>query len=133
MLGGVEVAALQRQAGQRTQVVHGEEMLAESQPPGLGFGGPGGVGGLGQVPGLQPGQRLRAGYQHLLDRLGELGRRQRRRGLTLDRLVVFQPGADALEDQRGGGDPFVLSCVRSWMARAAESFATASSAWPVSM
>ena len=108
MLGGVEVAALQRQAGQRTQVVHGEKVLADAQPPGLGFGGRGGVGGRPQVPGFQPGQRPRTGYQHLLDRLGKLCRRQRRRGFTLDRLVVLEPGADVLEDQRDGGVPFVL-------------------------
>jgi len=46
VLRGVEVAAFQREAGQRAQMVDGEEMLAESQPPRTGIGGPGRVGGL---------------------------------------------------------------------------------------
>jgi hypothetical protein len=48
-LCGVEVAAFQREAGQRAQNVAGEEVLAESQPPCIGIGGPGRIGGLSQA------------------------------------------------------------------------------------
>ena len=97
-LGGVEVPPLQREAGQHAQVIHGEEMLVESQPPGLRIGGPGGVGGLGQAAGLEPGQRPRTGHQHQPGRFGELGHRQGRGGLALNRLEVFQA-----RDRRAAG------------------------------
>ena len=50
MLGGVGVVPLQREAGQRAQVIYGEEMPVESQPPGGGIGGSGSIGGLAQRP-----------------------------------------------------------------------------------
>ena len=71
VLGGVEVTPLQREAGQRAQVIHGEEMLAESQPLGGGIGGSGSIGRLAQAAGLQPYQRDGTRYQHQLDRFGE--------------------------------------------------------------
>jgi hypothetical protein len=54
LLGGVKVPLLQREAGQRTEVIHGDEMLAESQTPRLGLGG---VGSIGETARLQPCQR----------------------------------------------------------------------------
>ena len=107
LLGGVEVAPLQREAGQRAQVIHGEKMLAESQPPRIRISGSGGIGGLSQVAGLEPCQRLRTGHQHQLDRFGELGHRQGRGCLALNCLEVFQPRIDTHEDHRDGGVPVV--------------------------
>jgi hypothetical protein len=52
VLGGVGVAPLQREAGQRAQVIYGEEMPVESQPPGGGIGGSGNTGSLAQPAGL---------------------------------------------------------------------------------
>ena len=46
VLGGAGVAPLQREAGQRAQVIYAEEMPVESQPPGGGIGGSGSIGGL---------------------------------------------------------------------------------------
>jgi hypothetical protein len=80
-------------------------MLPESEPSCLLLGGTGGSGGLSQAARLEPGQRQRTGYHHQLDRLAELGRRQSRRCLTLNCLVVFQPGIDTQQDQRDGGVP----------------------------
>jgi len=61
VLGGVEVAAFQGKAGQGAQVVHSEEVLIESQPPGVVCGGVGSGAGVGEVAGLEPGQCLGAG------------------------------------------------------------------------
>ena len=107
MLRGVEVAAFQREAGQRAQMVDGEEMLAESQPPRIGIGGPGRIGGLSQAAGLEPGQRPRTRHHHELDRFGDVGCRQSRGCLALGRREVVQAGIHADEDQRDDGVPFV--------------------------
>ena len=108
LLGGVEVSLLQRQAGQRAQVVHGEEMLVESEPPGVRLGGPGGVGGVGEVAGLKRRQRPRTGHEHQPGRLAERGHRQGRRRLPLNGLAIVQAVIDTQEDQRDDGGPLVL-------------------------
>ena len=106
-LRGVEVAAFQREAGQRAQMVDGEEVLAESQPLRIGVSGPGHIGRLGQVSGLEPGQRARTRHHHEPDRFGYVGGRQSRGCLALGRREVAQAGIHADEDQRDGGVPFV--------------------------
>ena len=62
---------LEREAGQRAQVIYGEEMPVESQPPGSGIGGSGSIGSLAQAAGLQPYQRQRPRYQYQLGGFGE--------------------------------------------------------------
>jgi hypothetical protein len=94
MLRGVEVAALQGEAGERAQVVDGEVVLAEPEPLGVGIGAPGRIDGLSQVTGLEPGQCLPTRHHHQLDRFGDQGRRQSRRRLARDRpevLVALPP------------------------------------------
>ena len=76
LLGGVEVAPLEREPGQRAQVLDGEKVLAESPPPRLRISGCGGIGGLRQAAGLEPGQRPRTAHMHQLDWFGDRGHRQ---------------------------------------------------------
>ena len=104
---GVEVAALQRAAGQDPQAIHGEKVLAEAQPPGLLLSGGGRLGGLRQVAGFEPGQRPRAGHHHQPGRFGLFRHRQSRGRFTLYCLEVFQAVIDTHEDQRDGGVPLV--------------------------
>ena len=57
-----DFAAVEREAGQRAQMVDGEKVLAESQPLRTGVRGPGRIGGRRQVAELVAGQR--AGTRH---------------------------------------------------------------------
>ena len=92
MLRCVEIPLLKRGARQNAQVIHCEGMLLESQPPRVGIGGPGGLGGLGQAAGFEPRERLRAPHIHLPGRVGDRGHRLRRGRLAVDRREVLQPG-----------------------------------------
>jgi hypothetical protein len=53
-LRSVDVAALQREAGQCTQAIHDEDVLTESQPGSVHLGRRGGIGSLSEVAGLEP-------------------------------------------------------------------------------
>ena len=95
-------------AGQRAQVIDGEEMLAESQPPRLRVGGP----WRHQRPAARRPDSNQASAcaprtMHQLDRFGELGQRQSRGCLALNCREVFQPRIDTHEDHRDGGGPLV--------------------------
>ena len=93
--------------------------------------GSGGIGGLGQAAGLEPGQRPRTGYQYQPGRFGELGNGKSRRCLTFHRLIVFHVRVDTQEDQRDSGVPFVLELRPLLDGPRAACRATASSSWPV--
>ena len=82
-------------------------MLAESQPPRLGVSGPGRIGRLSQVSGLERGERAGTRHHHEPDRLGDVGGRQSRGCLALGGREVAQADIYANEDQRDGGVPFV--------------------------
>ena len=82
-------------------------MLPESQPPGVGIGGPGGIGGLDQLAALEPGQRQRTGHHDQRHRLRRLRHRQSRGCLARHRLQVLGVGIDTQQDQRDSGVPLV--------------------------
>src|SRR5580704_7666757 len=88
-------------------MVDGEEMVAESQPLRIGVSGPGRIGRLSQVSGLERGQRAGTRHHHEPDRFGYVGGRQSRGCLTLGGREVAQADIYADEDQRNGGVPFV--------------------------
>ena len=107
LLRGIEVPPLQRQAGQHAQVIHGEEMPVESQPPGVGFGGRGRLRGIGQVAGLEPASAWAPGTSTSLAGSGSPGWRQRRGSLAFHRGEIVQAWVDAEEDQRDRRMPLV--------------------------
>ena len=100
MLRGIEVPALQREAGQRAQMVDGEEMLAESQPLRIGIGGPGRSAASARWPGSNQASARAPGTSTSLTEFGDVWCRQSRGCLALGRREVVQAGIHADEDQR---------------------------------
>ena len=73
---GVEVPPFQALCRRARAGCPRRKSAGRTQPPGIRMSGPGGISGLGQAAGLQPGQRPRTGHQHQPGRFSELGRGQ---------------------------------------------------------